>query len=98
LRGFTDVLQKILLAILQHGKYYPADLDNILKLLDMVNDNEKKVVKALRQETEKLVGYKKLQMKNIRLQNKIKELEKELGRVPNTEPEELEVADEDDEN
>lgn len=98
LRDFTDVLQKILLAILQHGKYYPADLDNILKLLEMVNDNEKKVVKALRQETEKLVGYKKLQMKNIRLQNKIKELEKELGRVPNTEQEEFEVADEDDEN
>lgn len=98
LRDFTDVLQKILLAILQHGKYYPADLDNILKLLEMVIENEKKVVKTLKQETEKLVGYKKLQLENARLKNKIKELEKELERVTTSHPHEQEDAYEDDKN
>lgn len=76
LRYFKGVLKKILLAILQHGKYYPADIANVFKLLNMVNDNEKKVVKALKQETEKLVGYKKLKLENYRLKKRIEELEK----------------------
>ena len=76
LRYIKNVLQKILLAILQHGKYYPSDLANILKLLDMVNYNERKVVKALQRETEKLVGYKKLLLENCRLKKRIEELEK----------------------
>ena len=80
IRDFKIVLRKILGAILQHGKYYPADLSNIQKLVDKVNEEQEKMGKILERETERRFGYKRLQNENYRLKSKIKELEKELVR------------------
>lgn len=76
LRYFKDVLQKILIAILQHGKYYPADIDNVFKLQKMVDDNQHKVMKSVAKQSRQLANYKSLQRQNYRLKKKIEELEK----------------------
>lgn len=98
LRYFRIVLKKILGAILQHGKYYPADLSNIQKLVDKVNQEQEKLGKILIQETEKRFGYKRLQNENYRLKKENKELKKELGREQSSPMEQQEEDYEDDKN
>lgn len=105
IRDFKIVLRKILGAILQHGKYYPADLSNIQKLVDKVNTEQEKMGKILERETERRFGYKRLQNENYRLKKEIKELKKEnkelkkeLGRGQSSPMEQQEDSYEDDKN
>lgn len=47
IRQVKKVLHEIQLAILQNGRYYPADLENLQKLVGKINEEQKKVVKTI---------------------------------------------------
>lgn len=47
IRQIKKVLYEIQLAILQNGRYYPADLENLQKLVDRINNEQKNVVKTI---------------------------------------------------
>ena len=51
LRGVKIILRQILYAYYQNGKYYPADLENIQKLVDKVCDKESELLEEFRENT-----------------------------------------------
>lgn len=54
IREVKKVLYEIQLAILQNGRYYPTDLENLQKLIDKVDEGQKKVVKTIANQAKKL--------------------------------------------
>ena len=62
-----SAVNRLIYTLVRSGNYYPADIENILKLLNEINNSEKKLIKLfhrsqprLRRELEKIV------MKNIK--------------------------------
>lgn len=76
-------LRIIFAAFLQKGKYYPADIKNVQKLVVRVEKNQKKACKDFDQQVENLLGYTKLKRKNSQLRKEIKELKEALKRRAN---------------
>lgn len=76
-----DKLQQILQANLQCEAHRPADIETIRTLIKELKAGRKEVVKALKQQTDKLIDHKKLQLENYRLREKIKLLEEKKMEV-----------------
>lgn len=51
----TELLKMILLAIYQNGQYYPADLENIQRMIDRVTDSQERVLKAFNKYAEEVM-------------------------------------------
>lgn len=54
-RGAKIILRQILYAYYQNGKYYPADLENIQKMIDIICDEEKKLQEEFRENTRQIM-------------------------------------------
>ncbi len=59
MREIKKVLYDIQLAILQNGRYYPADLENLQKLVDRLDDGQKKVVRSVANQSKQLKRQRK---------------------------------------
>ena len=54
IRAIKRVFREIQLGIYQSGKYFPADLENMQKLIEQVNDNQRRVIRSIEKEFDKL--------------------------------------------
>jgi len=54
LRAIKRVLREIQLGIYQSGKYFPADLENMEKMIERINQNHKHVIRYIDRQVKKL--------------------------------------------
>lgn len=54
-RGAKIILRQILYAYYQNGKYYPADLENIQKMIDKICDGEERLQEEFRENTRQIM-------------------------------------------
>ena len=64
MRDIKKILYEIQFAILQNGRYYPADLENLQKLVNRLDDGQKKVVRAVASQSKKLKKQKRTNIKS----------------------------------
>ena len=58
IRAYKRVMREVQLGIYQSGKYFPADLENMQKLVKQINANQKRVIKTFEREFTKLQKLK----------------------------------------